>query len=134
MRDASVSTHHLLFAIKYYNAFLEKQTRPDGFIQTPPTGAKGHAHLLPHVFPFQISTVGSVSVPGNNDNRSKQEKMVLGSWPPKCANKCFSCRPCMAALVASPNHRNTRSSSYQGDESYYLLAWKCKCENKFFQP
>ncbi|KAK8491195.1 hypothetical protein V6N11_037958 [Hibiscus sabdariffa] len=79
-------------------------------------------------------TVGSVSVPGNNDNSSKQEKMVLGSWPPRCANKCFSCRPCMAALVASPNHRNTRSSSYQGDESYYLLAWKCKCGNKFFQP
>ncbi|KAL4278338.1 hypothetical protein GQ457_03G045760 [Hibiscus cannabinus] len=79
-------------------------------------------------------SVGSVSVPGNNDNSSKQEKMVLGSWPPKCANKCFSCRPCMAALVASPNHRNTRSTSYRGDESYYLLAWKCKCGNKFFQP
>ncbi|KAK8543512.1 hypothetical protein V6N13_076318 [Hibiscus sabdariffa] len=76
----------------------------------------------------------SPSKSGNNDNSSKQEKMVLGSWPPRCANKCFSCRPCMAALVASPNHRNTRSSSYQGDESYYLLAWKCKCGNKFFQP
>ncbi|GMI92802.1 hypothetical protein HRI_002949500 [Hibiscus trionum] len=82
-------------------------------------------------------SVGSVSVPGNNDNSSlnlKQEKMVLGSRPPKCFNKCLSCRPCMAALVPSPNHRNTRSSSYQGDESYYLLAWKCKCGNKFFQP
>ncbi|XP_039018021.1 EPIDERMAL PATTERNING FACTOR-like protein 1 [Hibiscus syriacus] len=80
-------------------------------------------------------SVGSVSVAGKNDNSSwKQEKMVLGSRPPKCFNRCLSCRPCMAALVASPNHRNTRSSSYQGDESYYLLAWKCKCGNKFFQP
>ncbi|KAG4197300.1 hypothetical protein ERO13_A05G015700v2 [Gossypium hirsutum] len=76
----------------------------------------------------------SVSVTAGNDNNLKQEKTVLGSRPPKCVNKCFSCRPCMATLVASPNHRNTRSSSYQGDESYYLLAWKCKCGNKFFQP
>ncbi|XWS70704.1 hypothetical protein CRYUN_Cryun03dG0070100 [Craigia yunnanensis] len=28
--------------------------------------------------------------------------MVLGSRPPNCVNRCFSCRPCMAALVASP--------------------------------
>ncbi|GMI81202.1 epidermal patterning factor like 8 [Hibiscus trionum] len=76
----------------------------------------------------------SPSKSGNNDESSKQEKMVVGSWPPKCVNKCFSCRPCMAALVASPDHRNTRSSSYQGDESYYLLAWKCICGNKIFQP
>ncbi|XP_021277408.1 EPIDERMAL PATTERNING FACTOR-like protein 8 [Herrania umbratica] len=78
-------------------------------------------------------SVGSVSVTATH--RSKQVmKMVLGSRPPKCVNRCFSCRPCMAALVASPHHRNGRSSSYQGDESYYLLAWKCKCGDKFFQP
>ncbi|XVE98336.1 hypothetical protein REPUB_Repub03eG0097500 [Reevesia pubescens] len=77
-------------------------------------------------------SVGSVSITANDS--SKQVKMVLGSRPPKCVNKCFSCRPCMAVLVASPHHRTGRSSSYQGDESYYLLAWKCKFGDKFFHP
>ncbi|KAK8500194.1 hypothetical protein V6N12_002302 [Hibiscus sabdariffa] len=74
----------------------------------------------------------SPSKSGNNDNSSKQEKMVLGSWPPRCANKCFSCRPCMAALVASPNHRNTRSSSYQGTMAMIynrLSSVKKACKN-----
>ncbi|XP_022729766.1 EPIDERMAL PATTERNING FACTOR-like protein 8 [Durio zibethinus] len=81
---------------------------------------------------FYLAFSPSRSVTANDS--SKQETMVLGSRPPKCVNRCFSCRPCMAALVASPHHRNGRSSTYQGDESYYLLAWKCKCGDKFFQP
>jgi hypothetical protein len=65
----------------------------------------------------------------------KQMKLVLGSRPPRCVNKCLSCRPCMAALVPSPRHRtDLKVSSHQGDESYYLLSWKCKCKDKFFQP
>ncbi|KAE7998891.1 hypothetical protein FH972_003389 [Carpinus fangiana] len=65
----------------------------------------------------------------------KQMKLVLGSRPPRCVNKCLSCRPCMAALVPSPLHRtDLKVSSHQEDESYYLLSWKCKCQDKFFQP
>nr|KYP55703.1 Polygalacturonase [Cajanus cajan] len=63
--------------------------------------------------------------------------LVLGSRPPKCVNKCLSCRPCMAALVISPHNRVGRihkATTAQRDEGYYLLSWKCKCGNKFFQP
>ncbi|KAG4378860.1 hypothetical protein AAZX31_17G110300 [Glycine max] len=67
----------------------------------------------------------------------KQKKLVLGSRPPKCVNKCLSCKPCMAALVISPHHRDGhthKAKTVQRDEGYYLLSWKCKCGNKFFQP
>ncbi|KAL2338384.1 hypothetical protein Fmac_012830 [Flemingia macrophylla] len=67
----------------------------------------------------------------------KHKKLVLGSRPPKCVNKCLSCRPCMAALVISPHHRVGhihKATTAQRDEGYYLLSWKCKCGNKFFQP
>ncbi|XVF88366.1 hypothetical protein PTKIN_Ptkin19aG0044900 [Pterospermum kingtungense] len=84
---------------------------------------------------YLIAFSPSKSVSATDNESSKGVKMVPGSRPPKCINRCFSCRPCMAALVASPNHRNGPSSSYKaGDESYYLLAWKCKCGDKFFQP
>ncbi|KAI4335714.1 hypothetical protein L6164_014334 [Bauhinia variegata] len=65
----------------------------------------------------------------------KQMELVLGSRPPRCVNKCLNCRPCMATLVVSPHQRNGhKASSAQRDEGYYLLSWKCKCGNKFFQP
>ncbi|KAK7264920.1 hypothetical protein RJT34_32533 [Clitoria ternatea] len=68
----------------------------------------------------------------------KQKKLVLGSRPPRCVNKCLSCRPCMAALVITPHHRvghiHKAITTAQRDEGYYLLSWKCKCGNKFFQP
>ncbi|XP_061344548.1 EPIDERMAL PATTERNING FACTOR-like protein 8 [Gastrolobium bilobum] len=65
-----------------------------------------------------------------------QKKLVLGSRPPRCVNKCLSCRPCMAALVISPHNRvgHIHKATAQRDEGYYLLSWKCKCGNKFFQP
>ncbi|EEF44793.1 conserved hypothetical protein [Ricinus communis] len=66
--------------------------------------------------------------------------MVLGSKPPGCVNKCFSCRPCMATLVV-PSHQKKsfphkalpRHDDDDGD-GYYLLSWKCKCGDKLFQP
>ncbi|RDY00439.1 hypothetical protein CR513_16384 [Mucuna pruriens] len=66
----------------------------------------------------------------------KQKKLVLGSRPPKCVNKCLSCNPCMAALVISSHHKvgHIHKATPQRDEGYYLLSWKCKCGNKFFQP
>ncbi|GKV06304.1 hypothetical protein SLE2022_265340 [Rubroshorea leprosula] len=81
--------------------------------------------ILFSFFPFK--SVGSVF------GRGKPMKMVLGSRPPMCVNKCLSCRPCMAALVTPPHHQ-IDLRRYQGDESYYLLAWKCKCGDKFYQP
>lgn len=66
----------------------------------------------------------------------QQSKMVLGSRPPRCVNKCLSCRPCMAALVI-PSHQWNKfkaTNHGDGDDNYYLLSWKCKCGDKLFQP
>lgn len=69
-----------------------------------------------------------------------QMKTVLGSSPPRCVNKCSSCRPCTATLVVPPHHHKmnnlkaTTPYHYEGDETYYLLSWKCRCRDKLFQP
>ncbi|KAK0570465.1 hypothetical protein LWI29_001567 [Acer saccharum] len=60
-------------------------------------------------------------------------KMVLGSRPPQCVNKCLNCRPCVATLVV-PSHPKNHRFKTQEDENYYLLSWKCRCGNKLFQP
>ncbi|KAE8696122.1 26.5 kDa heat shock protein [Hibiscus syriacus] len=70
-----------------------------------------------------------------NSGGLQQSEMVLGSKPPGCVNECSSCRPCMATLVI-PTHKwkkNFEKVTYE-DESYYLLAWKCKCGDQLFQP
>ncbi|XP_058010288.1 EPIDERMAL PATTERNING FACTOR-like protein 8 [Hevea brasiliensis] len=76
----------------------------------------------------------------NGENLQQQRKhMVLGSKPPGCVNKCFSCKPCMATLVV-PSHQKdpTFKALSHGDDDdsgrYYLLSWKCRCGNKLFQP
>ncbi|XP_061950588.1 EPIDERMAL PATTERNING FACTOR-like protein 8 [Populus nigra] len=76
------------------------------------------------------------SMPSRESEDMKQKKMVLGSRPPQCVNRCSNCKPCMAALVTPPHHKNgvRGPSSSKGDESYYLLSWKCKCGDKYFQP
>lgn len=78
---------------------------------------------------------GSMSVSREFEDL-RQMKLVLGSKPPRCANKCSSCRPCMAALAVPPHHNNIglKTASNHQDESYYFLTWKCRCRNKFFQP
>ncbi|KAI4331209.1 hypothetical protein MLD38_029415 [Melastoma candidum] len=75
--------------------------------------------LLPFV------TVGSSADGGLPEER----KTVLGSRPPRCINKCLSCNPCLPTLVVQ-GHRVMKAE----DDEYYLLAWKCRCRNKLFQP
>ena len=77
---------------------------------------------------------GSMLLRDSDHEGVKQMKLVLGSTPPRCVNKCLSCKPCSAALVTSPHHRKEFQASFQRDESYYLLSWKCKCKGKYFQP
>ncbi|KAH9622533.1 hypothetical protein KSS87_014602 [Heliosperma pusillum] len=60
---------------------------------------------------------------------SESRRMVIGSRPPRCTNRCMNCRPCMAVLVIPPH----RLSPHE-EENYYLLSWKCRCHNKLFQP
>ena len=75
----------------------------------------------------------------NDEMKNLEEKMVIGSRPPGCQNKCMNCRPCMAAAVV-PVHRmkgkafQSFSSSREEEDSYYLLSWKCRCGNKIYQP
>ncbi|KAA8541914.1 hypothetical protein F0562_023066 [Nyssa sinensis] len=75
-----------------------------------------------------LSSLSEISV--------QQRKMVLGSRPPGCVNKCMSCRPCMATLVIHPHQKrgDSTASSHGEDDSYYLLSWKCRCGNKLYQP
>ncbi|KAG6429968.1 hypothetical protein SASPL_108027 [Salvia splendens] len=76
---------------------------------------------------------------GAKTSREEEEelrKMVLGSRPPACVNRCMSCRPCEATLVIPPHQKASygASSHRGGDDSYYLLSWKCRCGNKLYQP
>ncbi|KAK8602572.1 hypothetical protein V6N13_057796 [Hibiscus sabdariffa] len=68
-----------------------------------------------------------------------KEKLQVGSRPPRCLNKCSSCRPCMATLVIQPDHKKRFEASGHDDEGgdhdvYYHLSWKCKCGNKLYHP
>lgn len=66
----------------------------------------------------------------------EEKKMVIGSKPPVCVNKCMNCRPCMATVVVNNQPKKGLKSVYSHEEhdSYYLLSWKCRCGNKLFQP
>ncbi|KAL4039165.1 hypothetical protein IC575_002812 [Cucumis melo] len=88
-----------------------------------------------------LSRSGRSEGKADNDEMKflEDQKMVIGSRPPGCQNKCMNCRPCMAAAVV-PVHRmkgkafQSFSSSREEEDSYYLLSWKCQCGNKIYQP
>ncbi|KAL0319144.1 UNVERIFIED_CONTAM: EPIDERMAL PATTERNING FACTOR-like protein 2 [Sesamum angustifolium] len=94
------------------------------------------------VFFFSLTLLPPKSggIQTSHDNEQLR-KMVLGSRPPACVNKCKSCKPCEATLVIPP-HQSSRIenanyqqlSSHREDDSYYLLSWKCRCGNKLYQP
>ncbi|CAJ2634754.1 unnamed protein product [Trifolium pratense] len=89
---------------------------------------------------FASNIEGSENLKKDDGNKGvmNQKKLVLGSRPPRCIHKCLNCRPCMAVLVISPHHKvghiHKAIIESEKDEGYYLLSWKCKCGNKFFQP
>ncbi|XP_021298485.1 EPIDERMAL PATTERNING FACTOR-like protein 8 [Herrania umbratica] len=84
---------------------------------------------------FLYPSVGILNS-GHSESMVQQSKMVLGSKPPSCVNKCLNCSPCMATLVIPSHQWKHFRATYHGDEdeSYYLLSWKCKCGDKLFQP
>lgn len=88
-----------------------------------------------------LHAVGTLNSDQGERWLQQSNRVLLGSKPPSCVNKCLSCGPCMATLVIpSHSHQGKKISrstaSYHGDEddSYYLLSWKCKCGDKLFQP
>ncbi|KAJ0819443.1 putative EPIDERMAL PATTERNING FACTOR-like protein [Helianthus annuus] len=85
-----------------------------------------------------LSLTVSHSISGYDDegvSSVEQNKKVLGSRPPRCVNKCVSCRPCEATLVI-PSHQKLIDYRVQShwEDNYYLLSWKCKCGDKLYQP
>ncbi|KAK6148970.1 hypothetical protein DH2020_016495 [Rehmannia glutinosa] len=91
---------------------------------------------------FSLTFLPPKSVSGGIEgsiNEEELRKMVLGSSPPGCVNKCMNCRPCEATLVIPPHLNRMKRAKYQDsshreDDSYYLLSWKCRCGNKLYQP
>lgn len=87
-------------------------------------------NLSSHVYGW----AGGSLVLERNDSL-QDRKMVIGSKPPACLNKCMNCRPCIATLVVSQKRKSYKVLSRGDDnDTYYLLAWKCRCGNKVFQP
>ncbi|KAI9117572.1 hypothetical protein K1719_011738 [Acacia pycnantha] len=88
--------------------------------------------IISLTLPFPSISEGSDSGEG-----MKEKKVVLGSRPPGCMNKCFGCNPCRAALAISARHRSEMAEESVGQrdrEGYYHLSWKCKCGNKLYEP
>ncbi|XP_062086885.1 EPIDERMAL PATTERNING FACTOR-like protein 2 [Humulus lupulus] len=86
------------------------------------------------LFIFSITVLPPKTV-GFEYSRQEERKMVLGSRPPQCVNKCLNCKPCEATLVV-PNHQKKplHTSSHGQDDTYYLLSWRCRCGNKLYHP
>ncbi|KAF4372353.1 hypothetical protein F8388_027026 [Cannabis sativa] len=89
------------------------------------------------LFIFSIIILPPKTVGFEYSSREEERKMVLGSRPPQCVNKCLNCRPCEATLVV-PNHQkkpnNLKTTSHGEDDTYYLLSWRCRCGNKIYHP
>ncbi|KAK1550331.1 hypothetical protein Q3G72_017379 [Acer saccharum] len=104
--------------------------------------------LLIPLIPSRTVGLGFPSYKKDHESNSvqlKEKEKAVGSRPPGCINKCLNCRPCMATLVIQPHQwkwnnkfkrffKTTSHDDKEGDSSYYLLSWKCKCNNKLFQP
>ncbi|KAK4428012.1 EPIDERMAL PATTERNING FACTOR-like protein 8 [Sesamum alatum] len=89
------------------------------------------------VFFFSLTLLPPKSggIQASSSENEELRKMVLGSRPPACVNKCKNCKPCEATLVIPPHQsRIKRANSHREDDSYYLLSWKCRCGNKLYQP
>ncbi|KAL2548650.1 Epidermal patterning factor-like protein [Forsythia ovata] len=89
---------------------------------------------------YSVCTVLAVEVEvlKQGSHEVEARKMIIGSRPPRCLNKCLNCKPCIAALVITSHHNKGSDTPHnrdnQGDDNYYLIAWKCKCGNKLFHP
>ncbi|CAA2944803.1 Hypothetical predicted protein [Olea europaea subsp. europaea] len=88
------------------------------------------------LLPLSLLIPKSVGIgPSGYSATEELRKMVLGSRPPGCVNKCMNCRPCEATLVIPPHRKGVFGKlSHREDDTYYLLSWKCRCGNKLYHP
>ncbi|XP_062149352.1 EPIDERMAL PATTERNING FACTOR-like protein 1 [Alnus glutinosa] len=77
-----------------------------------------------------------------------EEKSRLGSTPPSCHNKCNECHPCMAVQVptmpsqpglsrlaqTAPTEFFDQSPRGNRYSNYKPLGWKCRCQDRLFNP
>lgn len=105
------------------------------YLTIPPSKSGKHLSIYENQYIYIfIHSMSNFS--GEHEGGLKVKMAALGSSPPKCVNKCLGCKPCMAALVISPPQIGVNQSTtiFVRDETYYLLSWKCRCRNKYFQP
>nr|BAF32128.1 pollen allergen [Cryptomeria japonica] len=58
-------------------------------------------------------------------DKGNRTRILLGSRPPNCTNKCHGCSPCKAKLVIV--HRIM-------PQEYYPQRWICSCHGKIYHP
>ncbi|XVE71181.1 hypothetical protein DITRI_Ditri10aG0130300 [Diplodiscus trichospermus] len=94
------------------------------------------AAILVSFIVFLPSKLVGLGFPGNKAGSvNEREKLQVGSRPPVCVSKCFSCRPCRATLVIQPPERKRYiTSRHDEGDIYYLLSWKCRYGNKLYRP
>lgn len=70
-------------------------------------------------------------------------RSMIGSRPPRCAERCKSCGRCVAIQVpiVGTKKAETRGHFYgtaysRGDDisNYKPMSWKCKCGDLIFNP
>ncbi|KAJ0680176.1 putative EPIDERMAL PATTERNING FACTOR-like protein [Helianthus annuus] len=119
--------------IKYIHTYFFKLLTIDGTCKN----LLNHSSVISHSSTFNIRYLKFYFVGYDDEGVSsvEQNKKVLGSRPPRCVNKCVSCRPCEATLVI-PSHQKLIDYRVQShwEDNYYLLSWKCKCGDKLYQP
>ncbi|KAL6573086.1 hypothetical protein OROHE_002562 [Orobanche hederae] len=65
----------------------------------------------------------------------------IGSRPPRCDQRCGSCRHCEAIQVPTTTNPQIKLSGIENttaggddDSNYKPVSWKCKCGNFIFNP
>ncbi|OVA20957.1 hypothetical protein BVC80_8837g4 [Macleaya cordata] len=86
---------------------------------------------------------------GDQEEKTMNMRVMIGSRPPRCEMRCNTCRHCEAVQVpAVPQDQNQKKSSksnqpdlsttvsMRGDDSsnYKPMSWKCKCGDMIFNP
>ncbi|KAH9610619.1 hypothetical protein KSS87_002179, partial [Heliosperma pusillum] len=53
--------------------------------------------------------INSFMVTLSKSDEMKSRKLVLGSRPPTCVNKCMNCKPCVATLVVHTHRQQEKT-------------------------
>ncbi|KAK4434285.1 EPIDERMAL PATTERNING FACTOR-like protein 2 [Sesamum alatum] len=92
----------------------------------------------------QLSKLSAATVKTrrNEEMRAVKMRLMIGSRPPRCEERCKSCGQCEAVQVPiaptskKTTHFHANIAYSRGDDisSYKPMCWKCKCGDFFFNP